>query len=251
MIHRTFQQMRTGGDWRARRDQFAEALEVSSKSMSKMSQFEQETVSQELLSWKDNEGRRVLGEAMEYYHSTLDHFRDKQSRVERERTREIARWDAGKLAPEMQVFSMRVENAVYSHNPGLELEEVYAEAKQSGDIYKLRAAADALKRVEKQSANLPIEVRTHLNRTARTAQQDLAEIRTTPELATALTEAEQAFNQAMQARDELQKTDRICSMQSPDFNYRPSSVEVLRALSRVQDNGQGGAVITARNDRTD
>jgi hypothetical protein len=188
---------------------------------------------------------------LDEYHAKLDDFRKKEAEVRKARMQEMSRWDPRQLAPEMQVMQMRVENAIYAPDPGAELRTVYAEAKESGDVYKLRACADALRKVERASVSMPTEIKLEVNRVAQKAQRDLNDARITPELETAHKAAEEAFDQAMDARNELTKTDRIVSMQSEDFNYRPSGVHVLRALSRIIESQDGQAVILPRNDRTD
>jgi hypothetical protein len=239
------------GNWRQQRDQFGEALKNARRNSDKMSQFERDTIGQELKDFTEGLGKQILSKALEEYHGKLDDYRKKEAEVRKARMKEMSRWDPRQLAPEMQVMEMRVENAVYARDPGAELRAVYAEAKESGDVYKLRAAADALHKVERTGAFLPPEVMLEVNRVAQKAQRDLNDARITPELETAHKAAEEAFNQAMDARNELTKTDRIVSMQSEDFNYWPSGVNVLRALSRIIESQDGQAVILPRNDRTD
>jgi type IV secretory pathway VirB10-like protein len=216
-----------------------------------MSQFERDTIGKEFEGFIVGQGKQILKQALEEYHVSLDQYRARIANVRKVRMQEMSRWDPRQLAPEMQVFSMRVENALYAPDPGQELRAIYSEAKESGDVYKLRACADALGKVGRASAGMPVETMLEVNRVAKRAAADVAEARSTPELQSAHKAAEEAFNQAMDARNELTKTDRIVSMQSEDFNYRPSGVHVLRALSRIIESQDGQAVILPRNNRTD
>jgi hypothetical protein len=246
-MNRNFINLR--GNWREQRDSFEEALKIARQNLEKMSQFERETIGKELKDFTEGQGKQILSQALEEYHAKLDDFCSKQAKVERERVKEIASWDPSRLAPEMQVFQMRVENALYADDPARELQSIYSEAKQSEDRYKLRAAADALRQVNRKSGSLPLEVKTKLNGVMQAAQRDLAEIRTTPGMEAAVAEAKQAFDVGIAAHKELQETDAIINMQDPNFNYFPSSPIVLRALSRVQTDDRGNSVVSPRNDR--
>jgi hypothetical protein len=259
-LYGTFTQQSTGtsaeSDWRKQRDHFAAMLETARLNGHKMSQFERESIRAELDNYSNTQGVKILGAAIEQYHQALDTFRAKEQAVEKERVREIARWDASKLAPEMQVVNMRVSTALQSQHPEQELKQLYAEAQLSGDNYKIRAAADALKQAANQaigSPNMPAETLLRIDGVARQAAADLKALRTTPEIVKAQEVAKEAFDAAMKTRAELLQTDAIVNMAhtftneygKTEYAHRPTT-EATKALSRIQETHDGKIIIKPR-----
>jgi hypothetical protein len=241
-------------DWRKQRDHFERMVETARRDADKMSEFEAQAISEELDEFRSTQGVKIKAAAIEQYHQALDYFQAQERAVDAARVREIAKWDASRLAPEMRVFSQRISTALESmDNPEAELKEVYSEAKQSGDHYKLRAAADALKQA--MTRQMPIERKLRLNSIAKQAQEDLRAIRTTEEISKAQEAARQAFEKAMETRKELITTDAVVSMARSWVNdvgekeyYHRASTEAARALSRLQETQDGRIVIKPRSE---
>lgn len=138
-------------DWEA---EIKAALQELKLHGHEMSPYEKNVISREIKRRQDElipvVGARVIGE----FHAAIKGYKKAEELQQAERAKEINRFDSGKLNAEMQLIQARVNNAMSQITNNLRgdsvaarLQNIYAEAVQSGDIHKQRAAVEVMKSV--------------------------------------------------------------------------------------------------------
>jgi len=157
------------------------------------------------------------------HETALQKLKRAHVRVQSEKKKEIAGWDAPRLASEMQVYEMLIDQAIHT-DPGSSdfrknvddhLEKIYSEAQQSGDKYKQRTADEVLKSALSKAKGMDQETRLHVNRIAQQSKQDMEKIRSTPELEAAYEQAETAWGEYRTVRQEVIRTSQAIGEGDP------------------------------------
>jgi hypothetical protein len=203
MYSRTFGKTYTTADWREAVKTITKANNEYQAYASMMSQYERMTVSkgiaEKITQYRPLIEAGVIGE----FNQAISAFKQARSRVDQEKAKEIIRWDVGKLRDEIQLANLRIDTAFADENPVASISLIYQEAKNSGDIHKMRAAAEAVRGAVLRFPNAPLEIRTAANGAAKQADRELAELRNTPGLEQAHKDAGAAFDALMAKQREM------------------------------------------------
>ncbi len=159
--------------------------------------------------------------------------------VTRAKANEAKRWDAQKLAANMQVYQARLDQAVAvaRGNPVDLLERlkaIYNDAEDSGDDVQRRAAAEVLKIADSKvrgSVNDPGVLEIH--GLTQEAERDLAGLRTSPELEAAHKTAAVAFHDMNRRRDEVYKVADALGELFPNGTLNNGTF--IKAISEFND----------------
>jgi len=161
--------------------------------------------------------------------------------VEAQKAKITNSWDASKLAPELQIFSMRIDKAAKDGDRAA-LEVIYAEAKNSGDRYKQRAAAEAIQNaIEKVPANAQdshgTSMRRAVNLMQKTAADDLAQLQTSPELQAAQQKAAAVVEEINAARISIADAARAFREEAPNGTILNTKLQKALDSIRVGEDG--------------
>lgn len=175
-----------------------------------------------------------------------------KKRIEDERRKEINRWDPGRLTAEMQLAEMRVKaimarNSRPGDDPTGELAAVFAEARESGDQHKQRAAAEVMAGALGAARTDDPTARMRLNRIAQQAHQALQEIRITPGMLEAEQVRETAEGQLLDLHRGLDRTAQILGYGDAMRAHGPLS----SAYERLNRDENGALVIGPDKERSE
>jgi hypothetical protein len=154
-----------------------------------MTAYERQTVSEYISGLKEQYRPTIEAGVLATWNGAKENLRSALKNVEAQKRKVTNSWEAAKLSPELQVYTVRI--AAAATNGDLEsLKAIYQEAKDSGDRYKIRAAAEALQATVKKIPNDAQDshgdlIRMTVNRMEKTAAADLENLRTSPELTAA------------------------------------------------------------------
>lgn len=162
-------------------------------------------------------------------------------------TDEITRWDPGKLNAELQQTSTLVNLAIAGGggNPleggsagvAAKLEAIYAEAVQSGDIYKQRATYEVIRTVLPKVGK---EEKLLANRLAKLAEDNLSALRVTDGMVAVKEAQGEALDALLNIRGELIEVSQTLGEGDPT-NPLASGV-FTKALRMVQQDRESGEI---------
>jgi len=213
-----------------------------------MSEYERKAAQRALSELRETSGPAVLGGALAEHEQALDLFRRAQGAVHQALAREIARWSPSKLLAELQVTQVLVNQALQAGDFG-GLERIYQEAKDSGDLHKLRAAGEVMKTAlasAQATGRTTQEQRAEINKLVQQAAGDLAELRRTDEMHQAEQLAEDAWRHYSEIRTEARQAGQAINGEDPVSFY--ATGPLARALKRVKHDAQTGQVRILRED---
>lgn len=189
--------------WRDRLAAIREARREYQEYENLMTHYERAVITREINARREQHEAAILAGALAEWHQAADHAAAALAKVEQAKGREAARWDAGRLAGEMQVVRMLVDSAVaggLNDTSSKRLEQVYQDAERSGDPYKLRACGEVLAGLSVPSGDF--EARRAANRLAQAGLRAAEQARAFPEL----DQAQQAAAEAIQGLNEAKRT---------------------------------------------
>ncbi|MCE5209885.1 MAG: hypothetical protein LLG42_16475 [Chloroflexi bacterium] len=163
--------------------------------------------------------------------------------VEKAKVNEINRWQSPRLRDEMQVFQMRIEQVADASRGDnaqarKQLESIYQEAKASGDTYKQRAVAETMKAaLSKFRGDVMDPDFLAINRIGKQAEQDLIELRNSPELEQTRTKTAEAVKTINTLKNRLFEAADSLGYVNPNGTLR--STPFIKALERVQQTPDG------------
>jgi hypothetical protein len=240
--------LRTGSnDWRKIVEDLKLAREEYSRHSSMMTPYERQVVSESIKEEVDKNRKWATQAALKEFQSTVEAFANAQIKIEKAKGQEVNRWEPGKLADEMRVASLLVDQALESPFPIDELRRIYSDANTSQDMFKKRGVAEVLKGAVNRVKSGDYELLSRVNSMSQMAARDLEQLRITPEIEKAHQEAGEAFENHMAVRKELNRAAEILG---------DTMGPISRALMRVKYDDTGphikinvtGDIITTRDE---
>lgn len=229
--------------WREIVEKIRNSKQVYYDNYAYMTQLESQTATQEINKMIKNNYDYIVNGLLADYGATVRNLKRAHERVEAEKQKEVASWDAGQLASEMQVYNMLVQQTLDSppesaKDPGpvKALSEVYQEAQQSGDRYKQRAAAEVMKAANTKAAGLDDKDRIAVNRLAQQSKQDIKKVRTNFQVDKAYQETESAWEAWEESRLEVIKVSQTLEQGDPtDVLATGPLAQAVRCVQRTKD----------------
>ncbi len=228
------------GTWR----DYAEIIKSARKELAQyanmMTPYERAAAEREINDLRNTYLKHISEGILEEHEAAIYKFQNAHLKVEQERKKEIAGWDAQKLSAEMQVYEKLIDQAVNSTGDAFGglgkqsniLEETYQEAQQSGDKYKQRAIAEVMKSAPTKYRTDNQEIKKTINHLAAQSERDLLAVRNSRELKQACIDAEGAWDEYRAARQEL--ITSVTDIGEPDPMGPFASGPYAQALRRVQ-----------------
>jgi hypothetical protein len=232
-------------DWQGMIKELREAKQERDRLYSIMTAYERQTVAEFIGGTREKYRPAIEAGALAVWEGAKANLKAALANVEAQRRKVANSWDASKLTPEMQVYSMRIDQATKADagRPDLEaLQAIYQEAKDSGDKYKARAAAEALQGlVSKIPAGAQdkhgIDARQIANGIAKQARRDLQALQSSPELTQAHELTAAKVQELNAAKSLLYDTAAVLGELNPNDTLRNS--RFITALESVtQSEGQ-------------
>lgn len=186
--------------------------------------------------------------AVDMFYDAAKNVIGKQAEVDREKSKAVNRYDPGRLAQEMQLAEMRINQAATSDAGRFNMaavEGIIREAEISGDLHKKRATYEALQNLV---GKIPAgELDTHgndlkfkANHLAKDAGRKLQELNLTDGLIKADAEMQQAVQELNGAKREVfRHMETIGDVMGDVLFNRP----VEKVLNAVQQDQTGRFVI--------
>lgn len=229
--------------WRGRLDEIKKHDQMMKKYYSIQTDFEHAIAQEEYNELLKKHRPAIRAGVLAEHETALQKLERAHNRVKSEKKKEIAGWDASRLASEMQVYNMLIDQAIqtkegtgdFQVNTGQRIEKVYEDAQKSGDKYKQRAAAEVMKAATSKVQSMGQDTRFKVNRIAQQSKTDLEEIRKTPEFKTAYEDASTAYDEYYNARREVIRTSQAIGEGDPLHPLARNDFTL--ALKRVQDDG--------------
>jgi len=207
-----------------------------------MSEYERGVAQRALAELRQTSGPDILGGVLSELDQALDLYRKAQGATHTAVAREIARWSPSRLRDEMQLASLLIDQALRSGDFGA-LSKLYEEARASDDQYKQRALAESVKSAlasAQATGRTTQEQRLILDQLARRAAQDLAELRTTPELEQSRQLVEDCWLHFSSLRQEAREAGLEVNGVDPVSFY--ATGPLAQTLKRVRQDPETGRV---------
>lgn len=242
--------------WRDKLEQLRAARQELQANWQIMSEYERQNFSRELDERRQAYHADITAGAIAEWNSVLDNFVKADRQYKHEQIREFSRWDPNKLLAEMALAEKLVKIAVTNSGQGYAnfdqaaqtINQLYAEAKATGDEHKIRGTAEVIKGVLGQMNDAPLEVRTLANRIAKGAENDLRDLRNTPEMVAAEQAANEALKVIRQRYDEFDLLADEIGGNNPEYPEQTNR-ELVRALWRFRADPETKTVtVLAAND---
>jgi hypothetical protein len=238
--------------WQDQAAEIKQAVKDRDRLVSIMTVYEKLIVSEYIGGLKEKYKPTIEAGALELWNGARSSLQAAIKNVEREKRKVTNSWDASKLAAEMQVMQMRVDQAVKADagRPDLPaLQRISLESQESGDRYKVRARAEIFQSIvskippgnQDKHGN---DARVVANRMAECASRDLATLRTSPELTQAEELKAAKIDELTQARRELFRTAEVLGEVNPNDTMRNSAF--IDALATVQQDSDGNFIFTEK-----
>lgn len=189
----------------------------------------------------------VANGAIGEWKAAIKRYQDRLKARDREITKEINRWDTSRLNAEIKQVSTLVDLVIAGGRGGIfdggspgvsaQLEAIYTEAVNSEDIYKQRAAFEVLRTILPKVTG---DDRFPVNRLAKLAQGQLAQLRITEGMVEAEEARGQALSELLMLRDEL--IDVAQALGQGDPTQPLGTGPFTRALMMVQQDRETGEI---------
>lgn len=210
-----------------------------------MTEYERLTIREAINELRTSIYPVVCKGALSEFEQKIEKFNAAKAKTSEAVTKEINRWDAGKLVSEKQLVNMQLDEAAKTPYNALSprskiniLTEVVEQAIKSGDMYKIRAVAE---KARDFASNVEKEDRVQAFSLVQTAENALNKIRNTPEITEALKEQNLAGMELQDARDELGAISTALG-EKPDIF---TSNSLTQAMRRVKVSPSGLEVLAA------
>lgn len=231
--------------WRDQLNYLMDAKKEYSTYSGMMTEYERTTVMEGIKDLKTSIFPVVCKGALSEFEQKIEKFNAAKAKTSEAVTKEINRWDAGKLVAEKQLVNMQLDEAAKTPYNALSprsktniLTEVVEQAIKSGDMYKIRAVAE---KARDFASNVAQEDRIQAFSLVQTAENALNKIRNTPEISQALKDQNLAGMELQDARDELGAISMALG-EKPDMF---TSNNLTRAMRRIQISPAGLEVLAA------
>jgi len=174
---------------------------------------EQAKKSKELHDLRANNAQTVASRAVD---NLIDKARDVEIEYKlltAKRKAEAQSWDAAKLAPELGVASVLLDMSLKAADPVKTVKNLWAEVKQTGDRYKIRALAEVLPGLVAKTGNLDHQLA--FNGVLTEARSKVVQIRNTPDIQKADQDTRAAFMNYQAAVREFRETAQLMDEADP------------------------------------
>jgi hypothetical protein len=182
------------------------------------------------------------------HNAAIQKIQDSQTAKRREVTKEIDRWEPGRMVAELEVAQKRVNMSLSagglspfsggSPTTGGKLEALIQEARQSEDIYKKRAIYEALQDV---TPKVDAGERLVVNRLSKDAERELAALRVTEGMTKAQEAEQAALAGYAQVRKQVLETAAALGQADPQGVF--ATGDFARIVRRVQVDRDTGQVV--------
>ena len=198
------QTQQNSGDWLSKLNQIKEARSEYNKIERILTPYERQTIFGNIKADAEANYSRVYQGVKTRLDAAVGNYKAAAAKRAAAIAKEINSWDAGKLNDELQAFQTRINmelgkkgvQGIFSGQPAARrIEALYQEAQASGDRYKMRAAAEALRVADTEK--LPSEQQMQVQLLARAASDNLEALRNTEDIQNAI-DQENAAIKAMQ-----------------------------------------------------
>ena len=198
------QTQQNSGDWLSKLNQIREARQEFEKIERILTPYERQTIFGNIKADAEANYSRVYNGVKARLDAAVGNYKSAAAKRAGAIAKEINSWDAGKLNDELQAFQTRINmelgkkdaHGIFSGQPAARrIEALYQEAQASGDRYKMRAAAEALRAADTEK--LPSEQQMQVQLLARAASDNLEALRNTEDIQNAI-DQENAAIKAMQ-----------------------------------------------------
>lgn len=198
------QTQQNSGDWLSKLNQIKEARSEYNKIERILTPYERQTIFGNIKADAEQNYNRVYNGVKNRFDAAVNNYKAAAAKRAGAIAKEINSWDAGKLNDELQAFQTRINmelgkkdaQGIFSGQPAARrIEALYQEAQASGDRYKMRAAAEALRAADTEK--LPSEQQMQVQLLARAASDNLEALRNTEDIQNAI-DQENAAIKAMQ-----------------------------------------------------
>jgi len=229
--------------------EIGEALREYNDHLTMMTPYEQRAIGLSVYRRRDEIAPRIRQCAIAEWDQAIQNVRAAHQRVNAEKTKEAARWDSSRLHSEMELARSRVVNAIGAESSNGRiaqeswdmLDRIYQDAQQSGDIYKIRATDEVYLGLLSHVKSNDMDERMKAHGYGVRARQDLAKVRTTPELEAAHKAAAETYDGLTEARKMLGVVAENLGFTAPNGMIEDSEID--KALRRVTQNGRGPLLI--------
>ena len=215
-----------------------------------MTDYERSYHARELNDYQEAYEPYILGGALSEWHDTCDRVIQAFDNVKKAQADEVKRFDGQKLAGEMSVINMLVDNALSVN--GLDnysipvIESIYDEYMSSGDLHKQRAAGEVFKGLSSHDLGNDLDLKLKVNKLITRAKEDLVKVRSYKPLDKAEDEARQAVNELNGAKSMLFEIDMGLGYTLP--NGLMGHSQLVKAIRDRVDNTGSRLVVKPRQE---
>lgn len=232
-------------DWKGMIEVIKAAQADQNRYLPIMTQYERQTIAASIGGMVEQYRPVIEGGALAAWNGAKSNLKAALLNVELQKRKITNSWDAGKLAPELQVYSMRVEAAAQNGDLAA-LKIIREEAQGSGDRYKQRACAEALQglvnKFPKGAQDIHgIDARMVANSLEKQAQRDIEALQNSPELTQAHEITAAKVQELNAVKSLLFNTADVLGEMNPNGTIRNSLF--ISAIETVQQDDQGNFII--------
>lgn len=192
----------------------------------------------------------ILGGVLSAWHNACDKALGAYDKVSKARADEVKRFDGQKLAGEMNVVNMLVDNALGGRgldNDSIKaLSGIYEDYMSSGDLHKQRAAGEVFSSLLSRDVGNDLDMKVKANSLLTRAKTDLNEVRSYKPLDKAEDEARRAVEELDGMRYVLLDVDAGLGYTSP--NGLPGHSLIIKSINDRVDNTGSRLVVKPRQE---
>jgi hypothetical protein len=218
----------------------------------KMSQYEAETLNNELTSIKDTWQQKIeAGAKSEFLEPALSAYRMANGKKSQAVSKELARWDYSQINSQRLMLEARIKVDLSRDTPGAalkSLEALYNEG-MAGDLNMQRAFCETFRGlVQYLPKNLDAisNEKMNANGLAFTADKKLQELRRPPEIIEAEAKFDEAKQGVINAQRQLARTGELLGQDI--IGVFGGTYELGRQIRRVRENQDGSLQILDENE---
>lgn len=172
-------------NWRDRLEFIRKAKKEYDSYQGIMTPYERHTISEDIKAKRTAAFQDVFNGISGEFNAVIGEYRDSRRKQSEARSKEVMRWDAAKLAAELQLARMQFDqkgktSGAFAHG-GIGPVRLYEDALITGDMYKIRAAAETILSMEHRPGS-GAEEKLPLVQLQTRAQGDLDNLRVTDEM---------------------------------------------------------------------
>jgi hypothetical protein len=210
-----------------------------------MTHYELQTIKQSLQEQTDYLAVSIMNGALAEFNQAIAGYQAAAAKVGAAKAAELRSWDAAKLSAERQNIQQQIDLAFRGgkdpftgKGPEDQIAVILAEAKQSGDIVRVRAASEVARAViGKTSKDEAVKIAS----LASDLENSLATARVTPSMITAERDRISALNELVAKRNELPEISETVGWGDPTTDMFNTG-SIARAMKKVRLSEDGNGV---------